>query len=135
MEKVIRFKCEYCGNLLYTREECADEEQRHRDINTANEMLNEGKTLGEINKKLHIWYKIPEYVENVNKDNCFVIPSWQCCNEPIYQIFSIKYNGSLYVYGRGRYESSYGEDVYICSNYLKNPRPKEELYIYKDLKR
>ena len=42
MEKVTMYRCEYCGNLFDTAELSAKHEQRHRNIDGANEMLREG---------------------------------------------------------------------------------------------
>ena len=44
MEVVTRYRCEYCGELFYSEEECLRHEERHRKINKANEMLNDGFT-------------------------------------------------------------------------------------------
>lgn len=41
MEKVTMYRCEYCGNLFDTAELSAKHEQRHRNIDGANEMLRE----------------------------------------------------------------------------------------------
>lgn len=123
----------FCGNLLYTREECADEEQRHRDVNEANKMLDEGKTLGEINSKLHIWYEFPEHLEHVNKDNCFPIEHWGNRDNLIYKITGIKFSGGIIVYGYCNKNLNFNDELYLQINdyILRNPRPKEEFICYK----
>lgn len=84
MEKVIRYKCSDCGDLFDSEESCLKHEDRHKRINKANEMLNNGHTLQEIQDACNIWYSIPEHLKNVNKDNCFIISYWQCCDKPAY---------------------------------------------------
>lgn len=39
MENVDRFKCMYCGELLFTKSECLKHEDRHKSISLANEMM------------------------------------------------------------------------------------------------
>lgn len=89
MEKVIRYKCDYCGELFSLEEWCLKHEGSHRRSEKANEMLDEGKTLEEINNECHFWLEVPDYLKNVTKDNCFAIGHWQCCDKPAYRIVSI----------------------------------------------
>ena len=66
MEVVTRYRCEYCGKLFDGEKECLRHEERHRKINKANEMLNGGFTLKEINDECEIWTKeIGHWVNNV----------------------------------------------------------------------
>lgn len=51
MEKVIRYICDYCGELFSLEEWCLEHEESHRKSEKANEMLSGGKTLEEINNK------------------------------------------------------------------------------------
>ena len=130
MEKVIRYKCDYCGELFDLEEWCLKHEESHKKSKKANEMLNAGKTLEEINNECHFWSEVPDYLKNVTKGNCFVISHWQCCNKPAYRIVYITYQGRL------RLSGYYGGEVDINNNNLKNPRPKEELFVdprYKEL--
>lgn len=76
MEKVIKYKCSECGKLFDTPDDvlvCEIRHIRHERIEKANEMLNEGYTLKQINDECEIWYFVPKHLENVNKDNCFKI--------------------------------------------------------------
>ena len=77
MEKVIRYKCDYCGELFSLEELCLRHEESHRKLEKANEMLDAGKTLEEINAECHLWSEVPIYLKNVTKDNCFIIRYWQ----------------------------------------------------------
>lgn len=73
MEKVTMYRCEYCGNLFDTAELSAEHEQRHRNIDGANEMLREGATLEQINQRYGIWSNVPDHLKEATKDNCFRI--------------------------------------------------------------
>ena len=129
MEKLIKYKCDYCGELFSSEEWCLEHEELHKKSEKANEMLNTGKTLEEINNECHLWYEVPEYLKNVTKDNCFVISYWQCCNKPAYQITHIYFDGYVVVRGCGSWSGYYGNRLRIDSCNLKNPRPKEELFV------
>ena len=129
MEKLIKYKCDYCGELFSSEEWCLEHEELHKKSEKANEMLNTGKTLEEINNECHLWYEVPEYLKNVTKDNCFVISYWQCCNKPAYQITHIYFDGYVDVRGCGSWSGYYGNRLRIDSCNLKNPRPKEELFV------
>lgn len=130
MEKVIRYKCEKCGKLFENEEECIQHEDRHLRVGKANEMLEAGHTLKEIQDECSIWDAVPEYLENVTKDNCFAIPYWGSPN-PAYKIVHICLDGRVGVYGYIR-NGWFGSEVPLNSTYLRNPRPKEELYVYKN---
>ena len=129
MEKVTRYKCDYCGKLFSSEEWCLEHEESHKKSEKANEMLDAGKTLEEINNKCHLWSEVPEYLKNVTKDNCFTISHWQCCDKPAYRIVSIVYDGRLRLFGCGSWSGYYGDLVGIHDNNLKNPRSKEELFV------
>jgi len=129
MEKIIRYKCNHCGDLFYTEDECVKHEQRHLDIEEANQMLKDGATLQEINDICHIWYKVPEHLKKVTTDNCFVISYWQCCNKPAYKICGICMDGKLKVWGCGSWNGYYGEFLSINDSHLKDVHNKEELFV------
>lgn len=130
MEKVIRYKCEKCGKLFESETECIQHEDRHLRIGKANEMLEAGHTLKEIQDECSIWDSVPEYLEKVTKDNCFEIPYWGC-DKPVYKIVNITLDGCVGVYGYIR-NGWFGSEVPLNSTDLRNPRPKEELYVYKN---
>ena len=94
-------------------------------------MLDEGYTLQEIQDSCDIWYSIPEHLKNVNKDNCFTIPWWQCCDKPAYQIDYIYMDGKVRVWGCGSWSGYYGNALSLNSNDLRNIHDKEELFIDK----
>ena len=129
MEKVIKYKCSECGELFDIPENALACEVRHKRIEKANDMLNEGYTLKQINDKCKIWGSVPEYLENVNKDNCFKISYWQCCDEPAYQIVGIYFDGKVNVRGCGSWNGYYGSPLRLDSRDLKDSRPKEELFV------
>lgn len=98
MEKVIRYKCEKCGKLFENEAKCIQHEDRHLRVGKANEMLEAGHTLMEIQDECSIWDSVPEHLENVTKDNCFEIPYWGC-DKPVYKIVNITLDGCVGVYG------------------------------------
>lgn len=129
MEKVIKYRCSECGKLFDTPDDAFDCESRHKRIERANEMLRKGYTLKQINDECEIWDSIPEYLENVNKDNCFKISYWQYCDKPAYQIVNIYFDGRVYIRGCGSRSGYYGNSLRLDNSILKDPRPKEELFI------
>lgn len=129
MEKIIVYKCDYCGKLIDTQEECAKHEQRHRNVEGANEMLRSGATLEDINQRYGIWYSVPEHLKNVTKDHCFTISYWQCCDKPAYTIKGIDMDGRLYVFGIGSWSGGYGCEVPIDSTNLKEVHSPDELFV------
>jgi len=132
MEVVTRYRCEHCGELLKTEQECLEHENRHLMITKANEMLKNGSTLKEINDETSIWkYGVPEHLHNVTGDNCFVVSHWQCCEKPAYKIDYINFEGNVRLWGCGSWSGYYGEYVNLSYRHLKNPRPKEELFVDK----
>lgn len=129
--RVVMYKCRYCGKLFDSKDICNTHEKRHEDINKANEMLRNGCTLEEINKVCNIWYDVPEHLKNVTKDNCFIIKHWQCCERPAYRIKSFNMDGELYLQGCGSWTGYYGGYMNISSYNLNNPRPSEEYFVDK----
>ena len=131
MKKVIKYRCDYCGDLFEHEDTCLKHEDRHERIVKANQMLEGGHTLKEIQDECNIWYEVPEYLENVTTDNCFVISHWQCCDKPAYQITSIRMDGRVQLWGCGSWSGYYGLEVRLDYAHLKKPYPKEELFVDK----
>lgn len=131
MKKVIKYKCDHCGELFDSEDRCLQHEDRHEKIYKANQMLEDGHTLKEIQDECNIWRKVPEHLENVTKDNCFVVNYWQCCDKPAYQITSINMYGNVRLWGCGSWDGYFGDEVGLNFRYLKNPHPKEELFVDK----
>lgn len=129
MEKVIKYKCSECGELFDTPEKALAHEIRHERIEKANKMLDKGYTLKQINDECEIWAYVPEYLENINKDNCFKISYWQCCDKPAYQIVCICFDGEVIARGCGSWSGYYSDRLILYSRDLKDPRPKEELFV------
>ena len=129
MTEVIKYKCDYCGLVFPSRDICLGHEEKHIKQYEANKMLKSGHTLKEIQDEYNIWHELPEYLNNVTKDNCFVIPYCQYCNRPAYKIYYISISGLVYLYGCGSWSGYYGEYLTINDENLKDPRPKEELFI------
>ena len=131
MEKVIKYRCSECGDLFDTPGMALVHEERHKRVEKANEMLNEGYTLKQINEECKIWDFVPGHLEDVNKDNCFKISYWQCCDKPAYQITYIYFDEKVNVVGCGSWCGYYGDRLRLNSSDLKDPRPKEELFVDK----
>ena len=134
MEKVIRYMCDYCGELFSLEELCFGHEESHRKSEKANEMLSGGKTLEKINNECHLWSEIPDYLKNVTKENCFVIRHLQCCNKPAYRIVSITHKGRLRLWGCGSWNGYYGCELSIRDNYLKIQDQKKSYFFIQDIK-
>lgn len=131
MEKVIKYRCYHCGELFDSEERCLEHEDRHERIYRANQMLKSGSTLKEIQDECNIWRKVPEYLENITTDNCFVVSHWQCCDKPAYQITAIYMDGRVQLWGCGSWDGYYGCEVRLDYSCLKKPHSKEELFVDK----
>jgi len=131
MKKVIKYKCDHCGDLFDSEETCLEHEDRHERIYKANRMLRAGCTLKEIQDECNIWYRVPDYLENVTTDNCFVVRHWQCCDKPAYKIDTIYMDGRVRLWGCGSWNGYYGDAVSLGFSCLRDPRPKEELFVDK----
>lgn len=129
LERVIKYRCSRCGKLFDTEDQCNGHEDLHKRITKANIMLDKGYTLQEINDACNIWYSVPTYLQKVNKDNCFRIDFWQCCSKPAYRIDRILINRKIRVYGCGSWSGYYGDELSLSDGNLKDPRPKEELFV------
>ena len=129
VQKVIRYQCDDCGKLFYTEKECVEHEEKHKKIEKANVMLKKGCTLKEIQKECQVWYKLPEYLENVTQDVGFVISYWQCCEKPAYHISGITFDGRLLVRGCGSWSGYFGNEVPITSDILNEPKFGEPVYV------
>lgn len=131
MKQIIKYKCDHCGDLFDSADYCLEHEDRHKRIEKANEMLQNGHTLKQIQDECEIWDDLPNYLEAVNQDNCFTVSHWQCCNKPAYRIIYIDMDGSVYLFGCGSWTGYYGNLVGLNYRYLKTPHPKEDLFIDK----
>lgn len=131
MKKIEMFKCEHCGELFLSEEQCLKHEKKEESIIEANKMLQNNCSLGEINNKCHLWEELPPHLEGVTKDNCFIVSHWQCCEKPAYQIQEINIGGDLYLSGIGSWYGAYGGFVNPKSHHLKKVFSKEDLYVYR----
>ena len=131
MKQVIKYQCDYCYDLFDSEERCLEHEERHKRIDKANQMLNEGRTLKEIQDECNIWRTVPEYLENVTIDNCFIVSYLQCCDKPAYQIKYINFDGKVKLWGCGSWSGYYGSMVSLEDMHLKKSYPKEKLFVYK----
>lgn len=129
MQRIIQYKCDYCGECFDSDKLCQNHEEMHKRVIKARQLLEKGCTLSQINKECNIWRWVPEHLENVTKDHCFVISYWQCCDKPAYQIIDVDINGRLYLSGCGSWNGYYGEWVPIDGSNLRYVHDPEELFV------
>ena len=126
MKETIMYKCDKCGQSFDNKRGALQCEFNHAKEGLANQCLEDGFDLDFINWICGFNWKLTEEMKKVNKDNCFIISHWQCCDKPAYRIKKISYQGNLYLFGIGSWSGGYGNWRSIRA--LKEPHPKEELY-------
>lgn len=131
MKKVIKYRCDYCGDLFDSEEYCLEHEDRHKRIEKANQMLKNGHTLKQIQDECQIWYDLPNYLASVNQDNCFIVRYLQGCSKPAYRIIDIDMDGRVKLWGCGSWSGYHGRFVELNSPCFKKPHPKEDLFVVK----
>lgn len=129
MKEIIIYKCDYCEETFESKSNAKKHEDCHKENEKVNIMLKNGSTLGEINAVFKIWPKLPKHLIDVTKDNCFVIRHLQGCEDPAYQIDSIKSFGDLCIVGTGSPNRRYGAYLKVTSEHLCAPQPKCKLFI------
>ena len=129
MKQLLKWQCDYCGELFNSDESCLEHEERHERVYKANRMLKDGHTLMEIQNECNIWRSIPEHLKDVTTDNCFVVSHWQCCDKPAYRIIKIEMDGRVSLWGCGSWSGYYGNEVHLNSTCLLTPHSKEELFV------
>ena len=130
IKEIKKFVCPFCfkdhnsyDQANFCRENCFKSTE-------ATLLLKSGETLGQINEKLKLWTNLPEYLKNVTKNNCFVLSYLQHCDHPAYRIYAINNQMKLSLWGTGGWNGRYGCDLTIDDCALKEPKPKNKLYIY-----
>lgn len=129
MQEVIKYQCDHCHQLFHRATECLEHEALHLKIQRANQMLEEGATLGQIQRECEIWDSFPDYLSDITKSNCFVIGYWQCCDKPAYTITEILMNKRVQLGGCGSWTGYYYNDLKIDDIYFREPHPAEELFV------
>jgi hypothetical protein len=140
-KEVVRFKCPICGDLEEDGEWHIDEHLLNHAIDARIARLwKQGQTLKEINDLYSIFNSVypdcpdsyDSFLEchhNITKDNCFKITYLQCCDHPAYQIVNINHDGQITVWGIGGWSGGYRSKEKLGG--LRDPRPKNELYVYR----
>ena len=127
-EQVTRYKCPICEKEYRSERDadhCGYENLKERCINHD---FKAGFTLEQIFDMYGLYTgRMTDEQKRITKDNCFVFSHLQCCDRPAYQIVHIGASGRITVGGKGSWSGYYGCEVSLDS--LKNPRPKEELYV------
>lgn len=126
------FKCPDCGEAYRTDRDAILCNYKHAKESAINADFESGYyTLGQIWRKYGGMMKeLPKELENITKDNCFVVSYLQCCDYPAYTISHISELGEIEVCGDGGWSGGYCSKVGFHS--LADPRPKEELWRYSD---
>lgn len=127
--KQIMYKCPDCYEAFDNEREadlCLFEHVKERCINHD---FQKGFDLEYIKNTYSIFWKLDENQKKITKDNCFTISYLQCCDYPAYKIKHISAKGKFKVGGIGSWSGYYSSQVGL--DCFKNPRPKEELFIYK----
>lgn len=97
MKKVERFECEKCKELFKTEKACREHEAEHQRIEKAEDMLNKGCTLKEINDNCHLWKGdiLPTKLYSVTKDTKFENAAYVLNKSHISTIVGFTINGSV----------------------------------------
>ena len=90
MEEVKAYKCGVCHDTYDREIDALECEFKHVRYNYANALLKNGYGLGYIKYCCGFGWNLTKEQENINKDSCFIISHWQCCEKPAYQIKRIK---------------------------------------------
>jgi len=126
-EQIESYKCIECGKLFpdeYHAMQCMYHHIKERMIALD---WKRSTSLGWMNKKYGFMWTLTQDQEKITSDSCFVISYLQCCDKPAYQITGISYGGKITVAGKGSWSGYYSSNVTLDN--LKNPRPKDELFI------
>jgi hypothetical protein len=94
------------------------------DTETANKMLEDGKSIGDILKAIGRTEHDPIF-DSVTKHSLLAIPHWQCRDEPGYKVIRFDDDYTVYVYGNaGSWSGSYGNtmSLYDLKGYAKDKR-------------
>jgi hypothetical protein len=132
INEITMFECSICYKTHRRKEDagkCYVYHKEHEQI--LKDFFEKGLTLGQIAENYDIWKlsKLTEAQKKITKDNCFVVEYLQICKKPAYKIKDITPKGIIIVGGVGGWSGYYSSPVDISC--LKDPRPKEELFIKK----
>jgi len=127
MEAIEAYKCKICGEIHNQKRNAYECEFKHAQLDYANCLLDDGFTLGYINRVCGFRWSLTTEQEEVTTDNCFIISHWQCCEKPAYRVIGITNNSYIRLWGRGGWQGYYGDE--IRPEKLTKAYPKEELFI------
>ncbi len=128
-EKKEMWKCPICYKAHDTERECDLCIYGHVKERCINHDFEFGFNLGDLKRKYALYWNLTEKQEKITNDNCFKISYLQCCDEPAYKISNISFAGEITVSGKGGWSGYYSSRASLDN--LKDPRPKEELFIDK----
>lgn len=127
MKEITMYECGYCQEEHRRKEDAMCCEFRDIRRKYANMLLELGYELDHIEYCCHFGWSLREELKKVNKDSCFIISWWQCCDKPAYRILEINKDGSLVVGGKGSWSGMYSSAIQVEK--LGTPYPKEDLYV------
>lgn len=130
MEEIKAYKCSICWCTYDKWIDALECEFKHARYNFANALWDKGYELQSIQFHCGFGWKLTEEQKRITKDSCFIIPHWQRCYKPAYQIRKIKEDGKVYVSGKGSRSGYYGKILNLDDYHLKKPYSKEELFVY-----
>jgi hypothetical protein len=140
MKTVERYQCPLCRGLEDNKWSITRHLLGHAIDKRIEQLWEQGATLKRIDDLYHVFCAVyPNHPEsydsflechhNITKDNCFTISYLQCCDYPAYRITKIDHAGKITVWGIGRWDGGYEcQESLGC---LRNPKPTNELYVYK----
>jgi len=124
-EIVIRYRTSD-GELFSHKPDARKHEKKILNLEIANEMLNEGKSIGEILRRLgHAC--IDPLLDKVTKDSMMCIQHWQCSDEAMYKIQRFGIGMNVYLHGNASpWSVGYGDWISIETlvRYAENKKSK-----------
>lgn len=88
-KKVEMFRCDVCGRCYSTEYHAKECEFVHQKLDFANYMLEQGKTLGQINFETAMLCALPDELREVTKDTFFKISYLQCNEGYVYRVSAV----------------------------------------------
>lgn len=88
-KKVEMFSCDICGRCYSTEYNAKECEFNHQRLDFANYMLEQGKTLGQINFTTAMLCALPDELSEVTKKTFFKISYLQCKENYVYRICAV----------------------------------------------
>lgn len=118
-EKVEMFRCDSCGSVYSTEFFAKRCEFKHQKLDFANYMLEQGKTLGDINSETAMLRALPDELRDVTKDTLFKISYLQCNEKYVYRVCAV-YDNDVDVQNSGDHHIFRVEYINLIRGLKKN---------------